>query len=134
MTDNEAKKIQSMAVHSFIDEYVEQEYINDDNAITIFKKAANKMPAMKEFVIVRGMGELFNEFGLPEGVGPMELFEELTYDMEKFIYYNGLHNYDFEGPPDYLHELKGFEVPRKVAVWGWRPTKLECPSYPVMFE
>lgn len=136
LSDVELKGIQSIAVHEMSNEAIDFEYAPEDDSLDLFKKASHVMPALKEFLIVYDLGMDWHGHGFPEGSGPIELFPDFTYELQQYMYREGIHLDDEDGesecqePPNSEHLTEGFDVPETRSVFGWRPTKLPMNTPP----
>ena len=131
----EAESLQSIAVDWMIDEYMEQEYWSEDRAVDTFKAASHAMPSLKEFLVVHNIDDFWHEHGVPTGVGSVVLFDEFPYELQLFMWSEGMHM-DYDGEFLECQELpisdqitKGFGVPTR-SVFGWRPTTLPVVTTP----
>lgn len=130
MTQYEITHIQSIAVHHMIGEDLGLDFESEDDAMDLFRKAIINMPSMKEFRIFYTIDEGHHEHGFPSGAGPIELFEDFTYEWQQFMYDEEIHIDDEDGQsecqelPNSEHLTEGFKLPKLGSVWAWRPTAL----------
>ena len=91
--------------------------------------ASHAMPAIKEFFIVFDV-KSWQEESIPSGSGPMTIFEEVPYELQMYMWWEG-YSLDSENgfadclqPPDCKEMTKGLDVAKATSIWGWRPTNL----------
>lgn len=129
MSEYEIGYCQSIAVHNYISEPPPgDDGLILDDALDLFKKATNQMPAMAEFRVFYEIDEYYGIWN-NHSTAHMELFEECTYDWKVNIccYYELEAAYDGPGDykhvelPDSAHYSKGFTVPKFGSLWSWRP-------------
>ncbi|KAG0649317.1 hypothetical protein D0Z07_4368 [Hyphodiscus hymeniophilus] len=129
MTKAETESIQYIAVDRLIDEDVGYDYVSEDNGMESLKIASQAMTSLKNVFIVYNMD--YNDFEVPSGSGPMEIFEEPPYDLQVFMWESGLH---FQLDSNFLELLvptkideefaSGFDAELVSNIFGWRSTDL----------
>jgi hypothetical protein len=129
LKDVELNRIQSIAVDRSIDEIREW----DDNGynpygnMDCFETAIAAMPALREFLVVVKIDEMWYEHGWPQGSGTIKLYEEFPWELHE--HYVSLECYIDEDAceclerPTFEHMVRGLNVLKTDSVWGWRPTK-----------
>jgi hypothetical protein len=94
------------------------------------------MPALKEFLITQNLHEYYDDHGIPRGSGPIVLFDKFPYELQMYLWSEGLHIDD----PDELEDCQvplefddlkqGFDVPKTGSLFAWRPAVLPSVNGP----
>ncbi|CZR66754.1 uncharacterized protein PAC_16655 [Phialocephala subalpina] len=137
MNKFEAENLQSLAIDRYLEEYLELgEYESSIDVMNALQKATSSMPALKEVRMVIKLDEYWHEHGFPEGRGPIELWEHMPDNLQKYMSHEGFHLDDEDGEsecaelPNMNDFLEPFQADTKGTIWGRRPMELTLePSF-----